>query len=300
MDKQEIFNLLQDTEFVDRHENDKERAVDVIIPVLNTNPLFEKSLINFYKRIPINRLIIGDGGCKDNSIEIIQKFPRTIILNQHDMKSLGYRIRKLIETCETEFFIYLHADVFLPENWFDTMYSYRLKHSFFESGRKYVSVIVWGGEEITSERAYSGSQFGKTKVLQEKLSVIDDDYLYRNEDIIISELIDKENYSRHHETFHYHQILSKQGAEEPSINVTPTITRSSDPEWEKWVFEWQWKGIVKYCDPKPYLVENVKASMNVLRELKVFNSLEAKEWVQKTNPKWIPYIKKNKLRFWRR
>ncbi|MHA1979288.1 MAG: hypothetical protein ACW98I_20470, partial [Candidatus Hodarchaeales archaeon] len=90
------------------------------------------------------------------------------------------------------------------------------------------------------------------------------------------------------------------GAEEPSINVTPTITRSSDPEWEKWVFEWQWKGIVKYCDPKPYLVENVKASMNVLRELKVFNSLEAKEWVQKTNPKWIPYIKKNKLKFWRR
>lgn len=300
MNDYEIFDMILDMEFVDRYELDQERAVDVIIPILNTNPLFEKSLINFYKRLPINRLLIGDGGCEDNSIEIVNKFPRTTVFNQHNMRSLGYRIRKLIEACETDFIVYLHADVFLAIDWFDVMYSHRLDADWSESGRKYVSIVTWEGDEISLKRAYSGSQFGNTKKLQQKLSVIDDDFLYRNEDIIISELMNRDDYRKFGDTYHYHQILSKQGTTEPSIIITPKITRSKNVDWEKWVYEWQWKGIVKYCDPKPYLVKAVNAAINVLVKNKAFNKEEAQEWVSNINPQWVPYIGKKWYEFWRR
>ena len=50
-------------EFVDRFLQRPEGAIDVIIPVLNTNELWEKNLIAIYREIPVKRLIIGNAGC---------------------------------------------------------------------------------------------------------------------------------------------------------------------------------------------------------------------------------------------
>lgn len=299
MYEQEMIEMLLETEFTDRYEKEPDRAVDVILPVLNTNPFFKKGLINYYKRIPINRLLIGDGGCEDNTIEIANQFPRVKVFDQKEFRSLGYRIRKLVEACESEFCVYLHADVFLPVNWFDAMYSHRREHNWYESDRKYFSLIVWEAQNMSQKRAYSGSQFGKTKELQEKLNVIEDDFLYRNEDIIISELMGKNDYLKYNDTFHYHQIQSKRGTKEPQIIITPKITRKKDVEWEKWVYEWQWKGIVKYCQPKPYLITAVRAAINVLVKNKAYNELEAKEWIESANPAWLPHIRRKWYQFWK-
>ena len=127
--------------FVDRTELKKEEPIDVIIPLINTNELFEKNLYSFYREIPINRLLIGDGGCTDNSIEIVKKFPRIIIIEQSKYKSLGYCVKELIEQVETEWFVYLHADVYLPENWYDEMKKHQKDYDWFECYRKMTTLV---------------------------------------------------------------------------------------------------------------------------------------------------------------
>ena len=44
--------------------------VDVIVPVKNTRGNWKACLDSFYREIPINQLLIGDGGCTDDTIEI--------------------------------------------------------------------------------------------------------------------------------------------------------------------------------------------------------------------------------------
>ena len=113
----EIFCEIE--EFIDRKELSNENAIDVIIPLINTNTLFEKNLHSFYREIPINRLIIGNGGCTDNSIEIVKKFPRVKVIDQFKYRSQGFCIAELISHVNSEWFIYLHADVYLPEKWYE-------------------------------------------------------------------------------------------------------------------------------------------------------------------------------------
>jgi len=268
----ELFKILFDNEFVDKYEEDKDRAVEVIIPLLNSNHYFEKSLLNFYKRIPINRLLIGDGGCTDDSLEILKKFPRVVVYDQKDFKSQGFSIKKLIETCETEYMIYLHADVFLPEDWFDTMWKHRDESPWFECGRRMISLALWDNKQDKKERAYSGSQFGTTKKLQEAASVVEDDFLQRNEDIIFAELVGMDSYQKFLDTYHYHQIQAKKGDKEPNLKIIPQFVRDRDEVWEKRIYNMQWRGIVKYCKPtKKYLIKSVLEAIKVCRKLGIFD-----------------------------
>src|SRR5262245_27577412 len=107
--------------FVDRLNADPGLAVDVIIPVLHTNELWQANLLSVYREIPVSRLLLGDGGCVDDTIEVARKFPRVEVFDHRAFKSLGFSIRRLIEEVQSEWFIYLHSDVYLPEGWFDNM-----------------------------------------------------------------------------------------------------------------------------------------------------------------------------------
>ena len=51
--------------FADRFATDSARALDVIIPIVHTNELWRSNLTSIYREIPVNRLLIGDGGCID-------------------------------------------------------------------------------------------------------------------------------------------------------------------------------------------------------------------------------------------
>ncbi len=58
-----------------------EGAVDVIIPIIHTNELWRANLKSIYREIPVNRLILGDGGCIDDSIDVAREFPRVQVLD---------------------------------------------------------------------------------------------------------------------------------------------------------------------------------------------------------------------------
>ena len=85
-----IDDILRRNEFVDRFVQSTDRSVDVIIPVIHTNGLWEQNLKSIYREIPIRRLLISDGGCIDDSIAIVRRFPRvTVLVVVSDSKPIG-------------------------------------------------------------------------------------------------------------------------------------------------------------------------------------------------------------------
>lgn len=277
---------------IDRKIAKGEKGIDVIIPLLNTNGLFETNLYSFYKEIPINRLLIGDGGCTDDSIDIVKKFPRVIIYNQKEFKTLGYRIQELIKKVSTNWFIYLHSDVFLPEGWYDEMVKHQNDYDWYECFRKITILVEYDahGQNI-AKRPYSGSQMGKTEAF--KNIKVDDDYLYRNEDIIFRELVEKQgfSYGRISNTFHYHQAMNRRGETEPNFkNVS--IERETNKEWEIETYNMQARGIIKYLEPKKEFVDAVNSSIALLSNYNSLNWSEFKKWVKETNPVWLKHISK--------
>ncbi|MEP1094949.1 MAG: hypothetical protein ABJG78_07545 [Cyclobacteriaceae bacterium] len=279
-------------ELEDRFLSDTENAIDVIIPVLNTNDLWKTNLHSFYKEIPINRLLIGDGGCTDDTLDIVREFPRVEVVSLKDT-SLGFRIRKLIELVETTFFIYLHSDVYLPSNWYDDMEKYKDKYDWFECKRRMTVLIdFWSHDPKDQKRALSGSQFGRTDIMKKVSSKIEDDYSYRQEDIIFAELLEQEGGKYHivEDTFHFHQTMNKVGAEVPmykSINVE----READRDTEIMIFDTQVRGLIKYLKPKKYLITMANYCLFQLYQRDAMDWSEFRRWVKETNPVWLKFIR---------
>lgn len=255
-------------------EPDLKRA-DVIIPVKNTKRNWKECLDSIYLEIPINRLWIGDGGCTDDTIEIVRKYPRVMIFDQSKLKTLGYRIKCLIEKVATEWFVYLHSDVSLPRGWFDEMRKYQEKWDWFECRR----IAVYQNEtkqELTRQykvkRSYSGSQMGKTSVLKKAVEGFEDDYIQRTEDIIIQQNVENlgYHYGKVPTTFHYHYIS----------HYTPTLKDVTQTA----------QAIIKYLQPTAENVETVLSSIVKLSEAMLTTDADWKKWAQKSSPVWTKII----------
>lgn len=281
----------KDEEFMDRKAIKNEIGVDVILPIYNTNPLFEKNLISFYREIPINRLIVGDGGSTDDSIKILSKFPRVKLIDQSHLNTLGFCLVELISNVETDWFIYLHSDVYLPESWYDKMKPFQNKYDWFECGPHITTLINYELNLKHNKRSYSGSQMGRKKAFENIINIIDDDFLYRNEDIIFQELIILNGYKwgRIPVCFHYHQVLNKRGKKEPEFKKV-TIERYSDKQWEIKTNFMQVKGIIKYLKPKIHLIKAVNININLLKIQKAIDINKFKKWVEITNKEWLKFI----------
>ena len=279
--------------FVDRFQTHPEGAIDVIIPIIHTNELWKKNLFSFYREIPIHKLLIGDGGCVDNSIDIVKEFPRVEVFDHRSYKTLGYSIRKLIEAVEADWFVYVHSDVYLPPGWFDVMQRHQADYDWFGCPMKHTVMVQY---EIPEEvRPYAGSQMGLKSAFLPRLETIADDYVYRQEDFVLADVVEKAGF-RHgkiEDTFHYHQTMYKPTPwvrKVKSVNLDLYIS----PEEEVRNRIMQARGIIKYLEPtNPALVS--EASMSIERlfelgELTTANWPEFKQWVAQTNPKWLPYL----------
>jgi glycosyltransferase involved in cell wall biosynthesis len=283
----------------DRFARDRDKAVDVIIPVRNANILWRRNLFNYYEQIPIRRLLVGDGGCTDETVEITRAFPRVEVLDQRSRVSLGFCIRELIEHVGTEWFIYLHSDVYLPDGWFDTMVRNQPKFDWFECNRRITVLLdypeVW---QNADERPYSGSQMGRKKVFESFLAAIDDDYLYRNEDLVLRDMVERHGgkYGRVADTFHYHQLMNREGESQPDFERIE-VHRKRDENWASRTFDWQARGIVKYTKPgRPYLAAGLEAALNSMRAHGVLDRREFIRWTAATNPDWLPVVRRVLLR----
>lgn len=282
--------------FRDRFKEDKQYAVDVIIPVIHTNELWEVNLLSIYREIPVNRLILGDGGCIDNSLKVAKKFPRVKILNHRKVVALGYSIKKLIEVVETPWFVYLHSDVYLPQNWFDAMRKNQSKYDWFECRQHLTALVDYSleyVEPVQNKRPLSGSQMGRKEAFKDILPLIDDDYLYRNEDAIYVSLLRRKGfrYGYIDNVFHYHQIMEKQS---PIVRRIKKISFQIEKDRKEFIREnmMEVKAIIKYTTPPPnkVLQNQLNAGIIVLYIKSEINLREFKKWIAEVNPAWLPYI----------
>jgi glycosyltransferase involved in cell wall biosynthesis len=281
--------------FQDRYHVNPQDAVDVIIPVIHTNELWESNLLSFYREIPIHTLLIGDGGCIDDSLEVTSKFPRVKILDHRNNKSLGYSIRKMIEEVETEWFIYLHSDVYLPEGWFDAMKAHQAEYDWFGCPMQHTIMVEY--QVDYGVRPWAGSQMGRKMAFQQGLNRVDDDYVYRQEDFVFADIVSQAGFKegRVDDTFHYHQTMYKPSPwsrKVKSVNIDVELSRAEDVR--TWTM--QVKGIIKYLQPNiPWLVNDVQFGVFHLLELKALDWNKFKHWVATTNTAWLPYISRRML-----
>ena len=125
--------------------------------------------------------------------------------------------------------------------------------------------------------------------------------MQRNEDIVLAEMINKNGgkYGFVEETYIHHQTMMKHGsfseakqALQRETEIVPIgFARKENRQWEIEVHTTQAKGIIKYLDPLPYLIIEVKRSLYPLLELKGIDWAKFRGWVGETNPKWLPYIR---------
>jgi glycosyltransferase involved in cell wall biosynthesis len=296
--QQSIFQkFYSEQPFNDRYQKDKSNAVEVIIPIIHTNELWKTNLLSIYREIPVKRLLIADGGCVDNSLEIAKEFPRVTIFDHTNYISLGYSLRKLIEEVETDWFVYLHSDVFLPNGWFDTMFLHKDQYSWYESRQRNTILVDYERNYDKVSRPYSGGQLGATHILQQAVETIDDDYLYRNEDIIIADLVQHQGYTygRVMDTHLYHQNMHKPSKwQRDIVNVHIELDLGEDEEIRAMTM--QVKGIIKYMQPPTTHLATIIRYTSRLYRLDQLNQKKFYIWIEETNPAWLPYIKKAERR----
>jgi hypothetical protein len=234
--------------FVDRYKENNNDGVDVIIPLKTVNCLFERNLLSWYKEIPIHCLWIGDSGIDKEVLSVLCRFPRMVIIDQSKFKTLGFCIKDLIECVMTDSFVYLHADAFLPMYWYDVMKGHMkgMMYDWVESGAVTVLMAEYiDGYEDNAERAFSGAQLGNAALLRNAVSGIQDDFVYRNEDIIIRELVEAHggSYGRVKQNRYYHEQVYENKGDVHSISVSKDINRDK----EVTMLLQQIHGIIKYC-----------------------------------------------------
>ena len=279
-----------DIPFRDRFAENPDGAIDVIIPVIHTNELWEANLRSFYREIPIHRLLIGDGGCIDDSIAIAERFPRVTVLDHRAYKSLGFSIRGLIEAVTTEWFVYIHSDAYLPAGWFDAMRANQGRYDWFGCPMRHTVMVEYDVDY--GERPWAGSQMGRRRAFEEHLGRIDDDYVYRQEDFVFADVVKRGGFTegRVTDTFHYHQTMRKPSPWARKVReVRINVEWSRDEEIR--MLTMQGKGIVKYLEPDgAWVITDALGSAEQLIDLGVVTWPEYRRWVEATNPRWVPVL----------
>lgn len=281
--------------FVDRFESDPEAAVDVIIPIIHTNELWRANLFSLYREIPIARLLIGDGGCVDDSVDVVRTFPRVEVLDHRRFTSLGYSLRELIGAVQTEWFIYVHSDVYLPPGWFDAMRRHQSSYDWFGCPQQMTVMVEY--RLVDHVRPYAGSQMGRKAAFTKGLSGIDDDYVYRQEDFVLADIVAKAGFKegRIEDTFHYHQLTYRPSQWARTIKkVSIEVEQSREEEIRSCTT--QAKGIVKYLDPDPVKASWVRTNLDRLVEMQAIDRAEFNRWVADTKPGWLPLLRESRSR----
>lgn len=277
--------------FIDRYLTDPDSAIDVVIPVIHTNELWQANLQSFYREIPIARLLIADGGCVDDSIEIAKRFPRVTVLDHRSCKSLGYSIRKLIEAVTAEWFVYVHSDAYLPAGWFNAMQKYQATYDWFGCQMQHTIMVQY--ELDYGLRPWAGSQMGRRAAFDGNLQRIDDDYVYRQEDFVFSEIVKQGGFTEGKvtDTFHYHQTMRKPSPWSRKVmSVQIDVEMSREEEVRTWSM--QANGIVKYLRPDgKWVIKDAVESVGRLIELGETTWPKYAAWVRTTNPVWLSFLR---------
>ena len=101
-----------------RGVNLKEAKVDVVLLTKNSlEPCLRECLDSVYADVPVNRLIVVDGGSTDGTLSLVRRYPRFEIFDDSGGNRATAR-QKGIDAVETEWHLHVDSDVILCKNWF--------------------------------------------------------------------------------------------------------------------------------------------------------------------------------------
>lgn len=245
---------------------------DVIIPVKSTNRLFLNNIASLAEFQEVESIIIGDAGLAEDTRDSVRYMPKVNLISHAHFKSQGACIIDLVQRVSTSCFVYLHGDVTLPEGWFYEMYRGLSEADFVECGRHYeyeISHFDYSMDRVFPKaRPLSGAQMGKRDFFLRASEKVDDDFLFRNEDLIFADLIEQigGTYSIVNTTHHTHQIGFKRENENIDGSVSlKLVRRPSNSAKDRDIFLCQIRGLLKYTSGgHSYLRDNVLYSKLVL------------------------------------
>ncbi|MHA7646453.1 glycosyltransferase family 2 protein [Nitrosopumilus sp. S4] len=277
--------------FIDRKiEESNLESVDVVILTLDAENFLEKCLFSIYQEIPVKNLHVCDGGSKDNTIKILERFPRVNIHQRADLHTTGKSLEFLFSLVETEWFVLIDGDIFLANGWYDEMIKHQNDLDVIENSKTILAYHMYRDfEDKLKENARSSDLCHIVKTKAVKNYHCDDDYMWRFTDYFFRQSVEESGYryGKIKSTYHIH-------------NETERIQYESDDEknfqkviWNKPEYiitnkkkaeraeEKHAKAVVKYLDPENPAVKDNKNLGKIICVL-------SRKWVEENGPRWIP------------
>lgn len=282
--------MFEGKSFFDYAEVSHEK-IDVIMPLLHSNELFKNNLFSIYAQIPVARLLVGNAGVIDDSLQILAEFPRVEVHDHTEIKTLGRSLALLIDSVSTDSFAYVHSDVELPEGWYGPMVGALDKFGWIGS-RMEVVVLQHFSNDLTGKRPLAGAQLGRRDAFNGIGSTIEDDFVYRQEDFVLERIAKGNGFEvGNADTFHWHQQMPRKTVGTANKVVGIDIrTHESSKELSR-ILETQSFGFIKYCDPdSDAIIDQFKGSANALLSQRAGALGDLLRLAKETNSSWIPVI----------
>ncbi len=276
--------------FEDRVEKEPNlKTIDVIMLTLDSENFLEKCLYSVYREIPVNKLIICDGGSKDETLEILKKFPRVVLFVKPEFRTTGKILEFLFSKVESEWFVLLDSDIILEKGWYNEMYQNQEKFDVLESGRRILAFHIFREDTAKlrdDDRSHDGCHLIRKNAVEN--FHCEDDYMSRYVDILLRQVVEKSGYKygKIKSTLHIHNETERipyQSDDEK--NYRKLVIK--EPEYiiiekkkEEAHMQRHAKAIVKYLDPNFPWVKNTKWLDGHIRKLD-------RKWVEENGKRWL-------------
>ena len=273
---------------VDRFAGD---GVDVLMLTLDAGVFLERSMRSLYAEVPVARLLVCDGGSKDQTIPILKNFPRVELHIRPDIQTTGKGLEFLLTLARTEWVMLTDADLTFPKGWYNEMCKYQVALDAVDSKR--IHAYEFYREDLASTKMemrplMTSPQIGKLEALRNFR--VDDDYMWRITDIAMRQVVEKNGYKygKVSSTFHFHHTAEEiKYSSVPSKAATKIVFTEprevvvNAESWMKRLIDTA-RAYVKYVDPDLPYVKDDQAIDNILLPLL------SRDWVVKHGAKWVP------------
>lgn len=263
--------------------------IDVVMATLDAEFFIEKSLYTVYKEIPVRKLFICDGGSKDATLKILEKFPRVEVHVRPDIRTGAKLVEFLMSLVETKWCAFIDSDLELSPGWYDEMKKHESQYDVLENS---VAILAYHKYLEDKEKLEQYGRAGDLCHLIRKEALhdfhCDDDYMWRHTDFLLRQVVEKSGYKygKINTTLHTHneteripyasdevKSYRKIVIDEPRhIIIDKKKSRQKDIEFAK--------GAVKYLDPDFPLVKSYLGFDFLIRLLD-------RKWVEENGPSWL-------------
>lgn len=273
--------------------------VDAVMLTLDAEQYLEKTLDAVYREVPIARFLVVDGGSKDGTVELLNKYPRMEVMVAPDIKTTGKGLELLFKKSSADWCIFVDNGKVINPGWYDEMCKNKPKYDFFGS-KRIVHYEFERNDDTTTDldkRPLGGPWLIKRSFVKD--CHVDDDYMWRVVDLWLRQEVEKKGgvYGFSNIASHTCYISDKEKYKsnpgKSGVKLTfqrPIIQVKNKVNYQRWL-DMTSKAIVKYLEPGScrYFLDDV-----------VFMKLSKLDqgWVKKTNFVWYVEIQRWKRRSW--